>query len=149
VAGAETKNSLTILVKKSQTPPLPCELVCSAVNFIINIHEKFEEIYLYVVPTKGLSTVFVGALSTFCAGIRTVCQYSIVRTHNCYEPEVSISNILRRYSNTLWRVSSALRVTHRAVSCVQQTGCRISIPCVNPLRTRLSVLYEDSVRTAQ
>ena len=33
--------------------------------------------------------------------------------------------------------------------CVQHTGCRISVPCANPLRTRLPVLYKDLVRTAQ
>jgi len=76
----------------------------SVVNFIVNIHEVFEEVHLYVVPTKGLSTV--GELSTFCADIRPVCQYSVVQTQNCYEPQVSISNILKRYSNTLWRMSS-------------------------------------------
>jgi hypothetical protein len=65
VVGAETKNSRTILVKTSQTPPLACELMFSLVNLVVNICKKLEEIRVYVVPTEESSTVFVGELSTF------------------------------------------------------------------------------------
>ena len=62
------------------------------------------------------------------------CQYSIAQAHNSYETEVSISNILRRYPNRLWWVSSVLCVTQCDVSCVQQIAFRISVPCANPVR---------------